>query len=117
MPSKPGAVVLVSGGMDSCVCAALAARDYAPAFLHVDYGQRTEARERRAFEAIADHYGVGRRLLIRDELFACIGGSALTDASVAVPESGLEPGQIPVTYVPFRNARLLAAAMAALKRS
>lgn len=109
---RPPAVVLVSGGMDSCVCAALAARDYAPAFLHVDYGQRTEARERRAFTAIADAHGIERRLLLRDELFARIGGSALTDPAIAVPETGVDAAVVPVTYVPFRNARLLTAAVA-----
>jgi 7-cyano-7-deazaguanine synthase len=106
------AVVLVSGGMDSCVCAALAARDHEAAALHVSYGQRTEARERRAFEAICDRLGIGQRLAIRDDSLAQIGGSALTDASIAVPEAedGIG-GRIPVTYVPFRNAHLLAAAV------
>ncbi|HVA64979.1 MAG TPA: 7-cyano-7-deazaguanine synthase QueC [Terriglobales bacterium] len=108
-PGKPGAVVLVSGGMDSCVCAALAARDYSPAFLHFDYGQRTARRERRAFEAIADFYRVERRLVVESGLFRQIGGSALTDASLAVPEGGVDADVIPITYVPFRNAHLLAA--------
>ncbi|MGH9482677.1 MAG: 7-cyano-7-deazaguanine synthase, partial [Terriglobales bacterium] len=75
--AKPGAVVLLSGGMDSCVCAALAVRDYQPAFLHFDYGQRTASRERQAFEAIADHYRVRRRLFVRSTFFQQIGGSAL----------------------------------------
>lgn len=105
------AVVLVSGGMDSCVAAAIAARDHEPAFLHVSYGQRTEARERRAFEAIADHYGVPRRLAVRLEALSRIGGSCLTDASVPVPEA--DPGRegVPVSYVPFRNTHLLATAV------
>ncbi|HUX66803.1 MAG TPA: 7-cyano-7-deazaguanine synthase QueC [Terriglobales bacterium] len=103
------AVVLVSGGMDSCVCAALAAREFDPAFLHFDYGQRTAGRERRAFAAIADFYGVERRLVVETGLFRQIGGSALTDASLAVPEEGKDEGVIPITYVPFRNAHLLAA--------
>jgi len=106
------AVVLVSGGMDSCVCAALAARDHEAAALHVSYGQRTEARERRAFEAICERLGIGQRLAIRDDSLAQIGGSALTDARIAVPEAEDQiGGRIPVTYVPFRNAHLLAAAV------
>lgn len=105
------AVVLVSGGMDSCVCAALAARDYQPAFLHVAYGQRTAARERQAFDAMADHYHVERRLVVTSTFFRQIGGSALTDSGIAVPETGLDETIIPVTYVPFRNAHLLAAAV------
>lgn len=105
------AVVLLSGGMDSCVCAALAARDYQPAFLHLDYGQRTAARERQAFDAIADHYRVERRLVAGTEFFRQIGGSALTDPGIAVPEGGLDPNVIPVSYVPFRNTHLLAAAV------
>ncbi|MGH9394816.1 MAG: 7-cyano-7-deazaguanine synthase QueC [Terriglobales bacterium] len=103
------AVVLLSGGMDSCVCAALAARDHRPAFLHFDYGQRTAARERRAFEAIADHYGVRERLVVETDFFRQIGGSALTDPALAVPEDGVDAASIPITYVPFRNAHLLAA--------
>ncbi len=110
IPSRPRAVVLLSGGMDSCVCAALAARAYQPAFLHVDYGQRTEARERSAFEAIARHYGVEQALTVRNDALAQIGGSALTDLRLAMPVEGLQPG-IPITYVPFRNAHFLAAAV------
>ncbi|HXZ29039.1 MAG TPA: 7-cyano-7-deazaguanine synthase QueC [Terriglobales bacterium] len=110
---KPRAVVLLSGGMDSCVCAALAARDYRPAALHVSYGQRTEERERRAFLAICDRLGIGERLLLRNEALRAVGGSALTDEKIAVPEAGEKTGAgaIPVTYVPFRNAHFLAAAV------
>jgi 7-cyano-7-deazaguanine synthase len=110
--AKQRAVVLVSGGMDSCVCAALAVRDYDPAALHVSYGQRTAAREAQAFEAICERLGIETRLRIREESLARIGGSALTDNRIAVPEAGEEVGgSIPVTYVPFRNAHLLAAAV------
>ncbi len=106
------AVVLLSGGMDSCVCAALVARQNDAAALHVDYGQRTEARERRAFTAICDRLGIRERLLIRNPVFRAIGGSALTDENLMVPEAGSEIGrEIPVTYVPFRNGNLLAAAV------
>lgn len=106
---KPAAVVCLSGGMDSCVCLALAVRDYAPAVLHFDYGQRTEAREREAFIAMADHYGITRRLIVETDFFRQIGGSALTDASLPVPETGVDPSVVPITYVPFRNAHFLAA--------
>ncbi|TAN24021.1 MAG: 7-cyano-7-deazaguanine synthase QueC [Acidobacteria bacterium] len=106
---KPAAVVCLSGGMDSCVCLALAVRDYDPAVLHFDYGQRTQAREREAFIAMADYYGITRRLIVTTELFRQIGGSALTDASLPVPEAGVDPSVIPITYVPFRNAHFLAA--------
>ncbi len=106
------AVVLLSGGMDSCVCAALAARDYDASALHIDYGQRTEARERLAFSGICDRLGIKQRLILRNPVFQAIGGSALTDGSIDVPEAGQEIGsQIPVTYVPFRNANLLSAAV------
>jgi 7-cyano-7-deazaguanine synthase len=110
------AVVLLSGGMDSCVCAALAARDYDAAAVHVSYGQRTEERERRAFFAICDRLGIQERLLVRNEALSAIGGSALTDSNIGVPEShALSPdstGQdIPVTYVPFRNAHFLSVAV------
>src|SRR5271170_5611090 len=109
------AVVLLSGGMDSCVCAALAARDHQAAAVHVSYGQRTEDRERRSFEDICDRLEIRDRLLVRNEALRSIGGSALTDTSIAVPEAhaggaGI-PGRVPVTYVPFRNAHFLAVAV------
>jgi 7-cyano-7-deazaguanine synthase len=109
------AVVLLSGGMDSCVCTAIAAARHGVknvALLHASYGQRTEAREARAFGEIADFYGVTERLMVKLDHFRAIGGSALTDASIKVPENELgAPGphgsEIPVTYVPFRNAHFL----------
>ena len=107
---KPRSVVLLSGGMDSCVCAALAARDTDAAALHVTYGQRTADRERWAFERICDYLGIKRRLVIRNEALGVIGGSALTDEDIQVPEAGNEIGtNIPITYVPFRNAHFLSA--------
>jgi len=114
--NRSRAVVLLSGGMDSCVCAALAARDHQAAALHISYGQRTEHRERRAFESICDRLGIHERLLVRNEALHAIGGSALTDSTIAVPEShGLEPAvlssNVPVTYVPFRNAHFLSVAV------
>jgi 7-cyano-7-deazaguanine synthase len=108
-PSR--AIVLLSGGMDSCVCAALAARDHQAAALHISYGQRTEERERRAFEGICDRLGIRERLVIRNEVFRAIGGSALTDPKIEVPESHAIGSGIPVTYVPFRNAHFLSAAV------
>jgi 7-cyano-7-deazaguanine synthase len=105
------AVVLVSGGMDSCVAAAAAAREHDVAFLHVSYGQRTEARERRAFEAIADHFGVKARLAVRLDALSLIGGSALTDGKIPVPRADLGREGVPVSYVPFRNTHLLAVAV------
>ena len=106
------AVVLLSGGMDSCVCAALAARDYDAAAVHVSYGQRTEEREREAFSAICDRLGIRSRLVVRNQALAAIGGSALTDPNIAVPESRCLFGHdIPVTYVPFRNAHFLSVAV------
>ncbi|MGB9180700.1 MAG: 7-cyano-7-deazaguanine synthase QueC [Pyrinomonadaceae bacterium] len=105
------AVCLVSGGMDSCVTAAIAREETEElAFLHVSYGQRTEARERRAFEEIADYYGVTRRLAVSIEHLARIGGSSLTDESMPVTEANLAPSNIPTSYVPFRNAHLLSIA-------
>src|ERR1041384_854548 len=101
------AVCLVSGGMDSCVTAAIArAENDELAFLHVSYGQRTEARERRAFEALADHYGVTRRFVASIEYLTRIGGSSLTDTSLPVTEADLNTREIPTSYVPFRNAHL-----------
>jgi len=109
---KTRAVILLSGGMDSCVCAALAARDHDAAAVHVSYGQRTEERERRAFLAICDRLHIHDRLVVRNEALRAIGGSALTDSRIAVPEAAPQIGDnIPVTYVPFRNAHFLAVAV------
>ena len=113
------AVVLLSGGMDSCVCTAIARERHGAsniALLHASYGQRTQERERRAFEDIADFYGERERLVVQLEHFRAIGGSALTDKSISVPENELgAPGPqgsaIPVTYVPFRNAHFLSVAV------
>lgn len=105
------AVCLVSGGMDSCVTAAIA-NDEADelAFLHVSYGQRTEARERRAFEELADYYQVKQRLVVSLEHLAKIGGSSLTDKDIDVTPANLSAPGIPTSYVPFRNAHLLSIA-------
>ena len=106
------AVCLVSGGMDSCVTAAIAQEENDElAFLHVSYGQRTEKRERESFEAIADHFHVTSRLVISLEQLARIGGSSLTDNSIAVTAANLSAPGIPSSYVPFRNAHLLSAAV------
>ena len=109
--SKTRAVVLLSGGMDSCVCAALATRDYDAAALHVSYGQRTEERERQSFLAISQRLKIHDRLMIRNEALRLIGGSALTDEAIEVPDGEVMGRDIPVTYVPFRNAHFLAAAI------
>ena len=106
------AIVLVSGGMDSCVTVAVAARESDElAFVHVSYGQRTEARERQASNDIADHYSVENRLDISIEHLAKIGGSSLTDPSIAVTEADLASKEIPSSYVPFRNANMLSIAV------
>ncbi len=101
----------MSGGMDSCVCAALAARDHDAAAVHVSYGQRTEQREQRSFDAICDRLGIRDRLVVRNDALGAIGGSALTDKGIAVPESHTIGDCVPVTYVPFRNAHFLAVAV------
>ena len=105
------AVCLVSGGMDSCVTAAIAREENTElAFLHVSYGQRTEARERRAFEELSDNFAVQRRLAVSIESLKAVGGSSLTDAGIPVAEADLTSRAIPTSYVPFRNAHLLAIA-------
>ena len=114
MAETPKAIVLLSGGMDSCVSAAIANQTHGLALLHASYGQRTEKRERRAFEEISNFYEARKRLVIRLDSLAQIGGSALTDKTVAVPESGealAAHAGIPSTYVPFRNAHFLSAAV------
>jgi 7-cyano-7-deazaguanine synthase len=108
-------VVVLSGGMDSGVCATLAVREDGPehvAALHVSYGQRTEAREQRAFREICARLGITRRLMVRNQALGEIGGSALTDSNLAVPDAGPEIGnEVPITYVPFRNAHFLSVAV------
>lgn len=105
------AVVLVSGGMDSCVTAAIAEGENDElAFLHVSYGQRTEARELRAFNDIADFYRVTRRLAVSIEYLTAIGGSSLTDRNMPVAAADLTAQGVPTSYVPFRNAHLLSIA-------
>lgn len=108
---KPLAVVLASGGMDSCVTTAIAHLDYRLAMLHVAYGQRTEKRELQAFHALADFYRAEHRLVCRLEHLRQIGGSSLTDARLAVERANLERKEIPSSYVPFRNAHFLSIAV------
>ena len=106
------AICLVSGGMDSCVTVAIAQRENDElAFLHASYGQRTERRERQAFQDLADHYNIKSRLVISLEQLAKIGGSSLTDNTIPVTAPNLASASIPSSYVPFRNAHLLAAAV------
>lgn len=108
---RPLAVVLLSGGMDSCVTAAITRRDHDLALLHLQYGQRTEAREEKAFRDIARHYRVERTLVTRHDCLKRIGGSALTDPSRDAIEARRPGSSIPDTYVPFRNTHLLALAV------
>ena len=108
--TRPLAVVCTSGGMDSCVTVALAAGEHDLALLHGDYGQRTQERERACFHALADHFGARHRLVVAFPSLMAIGGSSLTDRAIPVREGPPEEGRIPTSYVPFRNAHLLAAA-------
>jgi len=105
------AVVCVSGGMDSALTAAVAAEERRVAFLHANYGQRTEAKELACFHALADHYRAESRLVVDFSDLRQIGGSSLTDPSVPVREGEPVEGVIPTSYVPFRNAHILAAAV------
>jgi 7-cyano-7-deazaguanine synthase len=119
MKDSRKAIVLLSGGMDSCVTAAIAHEGHGPAnlaLLHAGYGQRTESRELQAFTEIADFYGLRERLVVQLGHFRAIGGSALTDERITIPENALgAPGprgsSIPVSYVPFRNAHFLSVAV------
>jgi len=97
--------------MDSCVCAALAVRDHEAAAVHISYGQRTEERERQSFLAICQRLKINDRLMVRNEALRQIGGSALTDESIPVPDAEMLGQGIPITYVPFRNAHFLAVAV------
>ena len=104
------AVVLISGGMDSCVTAAIASRSYNIAAVHVSYGQPTERRELQSFHAVADYFGASERLVVRLEHLRSIGGSSLTDSGIPIHDANLTSLEIPNTYVPFRNAHFLSIA-------
>jgi 7-cyano-7-deazaguanine synthase len=112
MNAKPIAVILASGGLDSCVAAAWAARDYELAFFHADYGQRTLTRERAACRAQAAHFQVHHLWEVDLGFLGRLGGSSLTDPTLPIPQGAREATGLPNTYVPFRNALLLAAATA-----
>ncbi len=105
------AVVLTSGGLDSCVALAIAAEEHDLALLHVNYGQRTEQRELKAFHALADHFCVEDRLVVSMEHLKTIGGSSLTNPSIPLPKTDLRRSGIPSSYVPFRNANMLSVAV------
>ncbi|GAB4297516.1 MAG: 7-cyano-7-deazaguanine synthase QueC [Ignavibacteriaceae bacterium] len=105
------AVVAVSGGMDSCLTAAIAAQNYEPAFIHFNYGQRTEKRELKAFNDIADFYNVKKRMIIDFTHFAEMGNSSLTDKNIPVSNADLNSKKIPTSYVPFRNGNIISASV------
>lgn len=108
--NKPKAIILVSGGMDSCVTAAIANQNYQMIFLHLNYGQRTEHRELQAFNDIADFYRIQDRLIVDVGFLKKLGGSSLTDLNIQVSKADLESKDIPDSYVPFRNANILSIA-------
>jgi 7-cyano-7-deazaguanine synthase len=109
MAAEPHAVVLLSGGLDSATALAIARdRGFACHALSVDYGQR-HAAELDAARRVARAGGAREHRIMRIDL-AGIGGSALTDPAIAVPESPTEG--IPVTYVPARNTIMLGLALA-----
>jgi 7-cyano-7-deazaguanine synthase len=104
------AVVLISGGMDSCVTAAIARQNYEIAALHTSYGQPTQRRELQSFQALADHFSAAERLAVQLDHFRLIGGSSLTDSNLPIHDADLTNREIPNTYVPFRNAHFLSIA-------
>ncbi len=112
MSDRKLAVVLASGGMDSCVVTAIASKNYDLAMLHLNYGQRTERRELKAFNDIADYFKAKYKLVLNTDFFREIGGSSLTDEKIEVSLANLNPKEIPSSYVPFRNANILSMAVA-----
>lgn len=115
--SRALAVCCVSGGMDSAVTVAIASTEHRLAFLHADYGQRTEKKELACFQRLADHYRAEARLVLDFPALRAIGGSSLTDLRIPVREGEPDPGVVPASYVPFRNAHLLSAATSWAERS
>jgi 7-cyano-7-deazaguanine synthase len=108
---KKKAVVLVSGGMDSALTAAIASENHELLFLHADYGQRTQSRELKAFNDLANHFKANKILKVNLSHFKSIGASSITDKHIKVEKANLKSKKIPSSYVPFRNANLLAAAV------
>jgi 7-cyano-7-deazaguanine synthase len=104
---KKIAIVALSGGLDSCVTTAIAKQEYELALFHANYKQRTENRELKSFNDVADFYGIEKRLIIDFSHLSKIGGSSLTDWSINVEEADLSNKSIPNSYVPFRNANIL----------
>ncbi len=105
------AIVLVSGGMDSALTAAYADQKYSLSFLHINYGQKTQARELKAFYDIADYYKVTKKLVVDISHLRDIGGSSLTDRKLKITKADLKSKVIPTSYVPFRNANILSIAV------
>lgn len=108
---KDKAIVLVSGGMDSALCASIASQKFNIAFLHVNYGQRTQQRELKAFNDLAGFFKVKDKLVVDISHLRQIGGSSLTDSSMKIKKAKLDSSGIPDTYVPFRNANILSIAV------
>ncbi len=111
MNKKSLAVVLLSGGMDSCVTAAIAKQNHDLAILHLNYGQRTERKELECFESLGDFYECKHRMVVSMEHLHVIGGSSLTDKTIPVSNANLKTRHIPSSYVPFRNANMLSVAV------
>ncbi|MFC1728872.1 7-cyano-7-deazaguanine synthase QueC [candidate division KSB1 bacterium] len=111
MGSQEKAVALVSGGLDSLVSLAIAHSTVSVSALHIRYGQRTQDREERAFHDIADHYSIQERLVCNPDSLSKVGGSSLTDTHIPVSQADLDNTDIPTSYVPFRNAHFLSAAV------
>lgn len=108
---KESAIVLASGGMDSALTAAIADRKYELNLLHINYGQKTQKRELKAFRDLADHFKVKKTLVVNISHLRQIGGSSLTDNKISISKADLKNKKIPSSYVPFRNANILAIAV------
>ncbi len=112
MSNDERAVILVSGGMDSATAVYEAIdRGYEPYFLHTSYGQRTENKEYECAKALAEEVNAADFLHIETSHLSKIGASSLTDEEIEVSDANLESEEIPMSYVPFRNANLLAMAV------
>ena len=104
-------VVLLSGGMDSTLTAAIATRESdAVAAIHFNYRHRTERRELKAFNDVCDFFAITQRLIVDAEVIRQIGGSSLTDEAIPVTKADLYSNRVPSSYVPFRNGTFLAIA-------